>query len=371
MQAGKILLLVNDTTYAYNTRMELISSLVQHGNDVVVVSEPSHLRNELIQETGARLIDLKVGRRGTDPFKDIRLMRSFYRILRKEKPDLVLSFNIKPNIYGGLACRMLKIPYMPNVTGLGVAVEYPGLLQVLTTRLYKWGVAGANCIFFQNEENLEFFKSRKMIAKKSKVCMLPGSGVNLTHRAMKEYPAEGPVHFLFAARIMKEKGIDLFLAAAEKYHSDNVIFEVCGSCDDEKYSQIMKKAHESGVIRYHGYQKDMNPYYERCSCFLYPSYYPEGMSNVLLETAATGRPAIAADRSGCRETVTDGVTGYIVPVKDEAAVLQAVEKFLSLTWQQRKEMGIAARAKVEKEFDRQLVVEAYLKNTQDLSVARK
>ena len=114
------------------------------------------------------------------------------------------------------------------------------------------------------------------------------------------------------------------------------------------------------MITYHGMQPNINPFYEKCSCFLYPSYYPEGMSNVLLEAAASGRPAIAADRSGCRETVDDGVTGYIVPINDEAAVLEAVEKFLSLSWEQRRDMGLAARAKVEREFDRQIVVDRYI-----------
>ena len=356
----KILFLINDTTYAYNLRRELIGRTVAEGNEVVVVSEPVKLKEELARETGARLMDIAIDRQKTDPFKDLKLFFTYLRILKQEKPDLVLSFNIKPNIYGGIACRLRKVRYMPNITGLGTAVEHPGLLQKLTTRLYKWGIGGAECVFFQNEENRQFMQKRKMLSKKSRTCLLPGSGVNLEHRVMKEYPPEGEIHFLFAARIMQEKGIDLFLAAAEKYHSENVIFDVCGGCDDANYKQILQQKHDAGVIVYHGHQTDMNPHYERCSCMLYPSYYPEGMSNVLLEAAATGRPAVAADRSGCRETVTDGVTGYIVPVNDERSVLEATEKFLQLSWQERKAMGLAARAKMEKEFDRRFVVDAYM-----------
>lgn len=370
MKMKKVLFLINDTTYAYNLRRELIGRMVQEGCETVVVSEPVKLREELAQETGARLVDLQIGRHGTNPLNDIKLFFRYLRILRQEKPDLVLSFNIKPNIYGGMACRLRKVRYMPNITGLGTAVENPGMMQKLTTRLYKWGIAGAECVFFQNEENIEFMRKRKMLSKKSRVCLLPGSGVNLQHRKMKDYPPEGQIRFLFAARIMKEKGIDLFLVAAEKYHSENVFFEVCGGCDDDNYKQILKRAHDAGQIIYHGHQTDMNPHYERCSCLLYPSYYPEGMSNVLLETAATGRPAIAADRSGCRETVTDGVTGYIVPVNDKEAVLQAVENFLALTWQQRKEMGLAAREKMEKEFDREIVIRKYIDETLGYEVIR-
>ncbi|MBO5868915.1 MAG: glycosyltransferase family 4 protein, partial [Oscillospiraceae bacterium] len=278
----------------------------------------------------------------------------------REKPDAVFTYTIKPNVYGGLACRLLKIRYMANVTGLGTPVEKPGPLQKLTTRLYKMGVAGAECVFFQNEENRQFFEDRKMLSKKSRTCLLPGSGVNLEARPLREYPDSEQIRFLFVARVMQEKGIDLFLAAAKKFHSAQVAFDVCGPCDDPHYLEVLQDAHKEGMITYHGMQPNINPFYEKCSCFLYPSYYPEGMSNVLLEAAASGRPAIAADRSGCRETVDDGVTGYIVPINDEAAVLEAVEKFLSLSWEQRRDMGLAARAKVEREFDRQIVVDRYI-----------
>ena len=360
MGKAKALILANDTMFVYNLRRELAQRLVEEGYEVVVVSEPLCHKRKL-RALGCRLENVNTGRHGTNPLADLKLFAQYFKTLKAEKPDTVFSNNIKPNVYGGLACRLLGIRYMPNITGLGTPVENPGLMQKLTTRLYKMGVAGAECVFFQNEENLQFFRDRKMISPKSRVCLLPGSGVNLEARSVKEYPPEGKIRFLFAARIMREKGIDLFLAAARKFHSENVLFDVCGMCDDLEYLEILEQAQDDGVLTYHGSQKDMNPFYEQCSCFLYPSYYPEGMSNVLLEAAASGRPAIAANRSGCRETVDDGVTGYIVPVNDEQATLEAVEKFLALTWEQRRDMGLAARAKVEREFDRQLVVEAYLK----------
>jgi galacturonosyltransferase len=165
---------------------------------------------------------------------------------------------------------------------------------------------------------------------------------------------------------MKEKGIDLFLAAARKFHREDRVFEVVGGCDDENYLRILKEAQEEGIIVYHGLQHDIIPFYERCSCFLYPSYYPEGMSNVLLEAAASGRPVIAADRSGCRETVDHGITGYIVPVNDEAAVLAAVEKFLSLSNNEKREMGLAGRRHIEENFSRKRVIEAYLETIEKL-----
>ena len=360
MEPAKVLILANDTTYTYNLRTAVIKRLVAEGYQVTIACQLQQFQEEL-KQMGCRLIDIPIGRRGTNPLDDLVLLFRYVAVLRREKPDVVLSYNIKPNVYGGMACRLLGIRYMPNITGLGTALEYPGKLQKLTTSLYRWGVAGADCVFFQNQENQQFFEQRNMLSSKTKRQLLPGSGVNLEAFPALPYPEDGAVHFLFAARIMKEKGIDLFLAAAEKYHSENVVFDICGACDDARYQEILQKAHAAGIVNYHGQQKFMRPFYQQCSCFPFPSYYPEGMSNVLLEAAACGRPAITADRSGCRETVDDGVTGYIVPVNDETAVLNAVEKFLSLTWEQQRHMGLAARAKVEKEFDREIVVDQYLK----------
>ena len=355
----KIAILTNDTTYTYNLRREILCRLIEEGCSVIVVGELQQFQQEL-KTIGCRVIGVKTGRRGTNPVSDLLLLCQYIRILSKEKPDLVLSFNIKPNVYGGMACRMLGIRYMPNVTGLGVALENPGKMQLLTSVLYRIGVAGAECVFFQNKENQQFFEERKMLSGKSRICLLAGSGVNLLSNSLLTYPSGEKIHFLFVARVMKEKGIDLFLAAARKFHGENCVFEVVGGCDDENYLQILKEAQEQNVIVYHGLQKDMTPFYERCSCLLYPSYYPEGMSNVLLEAAASGRPVIAADRAGCRETVDDGVSGYVVPVNDEEAVLKAVEKFLSLSWEERRAMGLAGRAKVEREFDREIVVRMYM-----------
>lgn len=361
-----IVLIANDTTYTYNLRRQLIIHLIQSGFTVSIVSDLLQFQEEL-KELNCKLIGVHTGRRGTNPTSDLKLLYEYLRILQEEKPSVVLCFNIKPNIYGGLACRMLGIRYFPNITGLGTALEYPGILQTITSRLYKWGIAGAECVFFQNEENQRFFEDRKMLSSKSKTCLLHGSGVDLSIHTLYPYPETETIRFLFAARIMKEKGIDLFLVAAEMFHNENVEFHICGDCDDERYKKILKEAEKSGTIIYHGQQKHMRPFYEQCSCFLYPSYYPEGMSNVLLEAAACGRPVIATDRSGCREAVEDGLTGFVVPINDEEAVLRATEKFLRLTWQQRRNMGLAGRKKMEQEFDRNFVVQMYENQIQDVA----
>ena len=359
----KVALIANDTTYTYNLRKEIICKLIEEGYEVSVLGE-TQLFHEELEEMGCDVLDLSVGRHGTNPLKDLQLLHKYVRFLKSIRPDAVISYNIKPNVYGGMACKYLKIPFLPNITGLGTPVENPGKLQKLAILLYKAGVSNAACIFFQNEENYNFFNKHGMISKRSRTNIIPGSGVNLETHPLLPYPDETAIHFLFVARILKEKGIDFYLAAARKYHSATVRFHVCGMCDDEKYLAILNDAQRDGVIVYHGQQKDMSPYFLQCACLLHPSYYPEGMSNVLLEAAASGRPIIAADRAGCREIVDSGETGFIVPIKNEQAVIDAVGSFLDMPWKERKAMGIAGRKKIEREFDRNIVVNEYLKEIQ-------
>ena len=353
-------MITNDTNFAWNLRREVLATFVEEGWATCLVAQVLGFKEEM-ENMGIELVDVKIDRRGKNPFSDIRLLKKYLKVLKKQNPDLVFTNNTKPNIYAGLACQICKIPYVANITGLGTAVETSGKLQWLSTKMYKCGVKKAETLFFQNQQNQLFFHQRRMIGKNTNEKLLPGSGVNLVTHPLLPYPEDDITNFLFVARILKEKGIDLFLAAARKFHSDRVKFHICGMCDDEKYKKILEEEQKNGTVIYHGEQKNMRPFFEMCSCVLHPSYYPEGMSNVLLEGAACGRPLICADRAGCRETVDDGVTGFVVPVQDEVAVLSAVEKFLLMSQEERKQMGLAGRKKVEREFDRQIVVNEYLK----------
>ena len=357
----KIVILINDTTYAYNLRGAVIRQLVAEGFQVVVACKFLKLKKEL-EELGCRLVEVDFGRHGTDPLKDLRLMNRYGQILRSEKPDLVLTYNIKPNVYGGMMCRLLGIKYIPNITGLGTAVENAGRLQTLTVGLYRLGLAKASCVFFQNEDNRQFFAERNILPSGVRTRVIPGSGVDLErHRAMP-YPGGETVNFLFVARVMKEKGIDIFLRAAEAISAryPDSAFHICGMCDDPEYECILREAENAGTVRYHGEQADMRPFFEMAHCVVHPSYYPEGMSNVLLEAAAHGRPIIATDRAGCRETVDDGISGFVVPIKNEQAVIAAIERFMNMSQEERTAMGAAGRRKMEREFDREFVVQAYM-----------
>lgn len=316
---------------------------------------------------GCKVINISIERNKKNVFSDIKLFDKYKEILKNEKPEVVLSYNIKPNIYGGMACAKYNIKFMPNITGLGTALEYPGVIQKITIILNKIGLRKANTVYFQNVENKKFFEDNRILNKSTKKVLLPGSGVDLEKHKLLEYPDGKNIKFLYISRIMKDKGIDIFLESAKKIREKyfNVEFHICGYCDDEKYSEILDDYTKKGIIVYHGEQKNIIPYFEISHCIVHPSYYPEGMSNVLLESAAHGRPIITTDRSGCRETVNNGETGFIVPIKNTEKVIEAIEKIINMTNEQRKIMGLKGRKKIEKEFDRKLVVEKYMEEIHD------
>lgn len=359
----KIMILANDTTYVYNLRAALLKKLIKEKYELTVVAEVLNFREEL-EKMGCKIINVSIGRHGTNPFSDLKLLVEYRKIIKNSKPDIILSYNIKPNVYGGMACANSNIKFMPNITGLGTALEYPGFMQLITITLNKIGLRKSDTVFFQNSENLNFFKNNKILSKKTKTVLLPGSGVDLEKHKVLEYPNDDIIRFLFIARIMKDKGIDIYLETAktikEKY--PNTEFHICGYCDDDNYKKILDEFENENIIIYHGEQKNMTPFFEIANCIIHPSYYPEGMSNVLLESAAHGRPIICTDRSGCRETVDDGITGYVVPIKNTEEVIKATEKIIKLTNSERKQMGLKGRKKIEKEFDRNIVVKKYIEN---------
>lgn len=361
----KVLLLANDTTYVYNLRYALIKELIKEDYDVYVVAQVLKFEYEL-KDIGCHVIDMPIGRHNKNPFSDLKLLKEYKKILKKIKPDLVLSYNIKPNVYGGMACSKLNIRFLPNITGLGTALEYPGIMQKITLFLNKIGLKDADTVFFQNSENENFFIRNKLLSNKTKKILLPGSGVDLECHKVLKYPNSDIIRFLFIARIMKDKGIDIYLETAkiikEKY--PNTEFHICGYCDDKKYNEILKDYEKKEIVIYHGEQKDLIPFFEMANCIVHPSYYPEGMSNVLLEAAAHARPIICTDRSGCKETVNDGKTGFIVPIKNTEKVIESVEKIINMPNKDRKQLGLNGRKKIEKEFDRMIVVEKYMEEVQ-------
>ncbi len=357
--AKRVLIICNMDLVLYNFRKEIVHKLLNEGYEVFITF-PKGDRVEYFEKLGCKFIETKVDRRGMNPIKDLSLLRSYNRIMKEIKPNIVLTFTIKPNIYGGMAARHNNIPYIANITGLGSALENKGIIQKLTILLYKIAFKKIKRVFLQNEENLEFFQNNKIALGKHK--LIPGSGVNLEEFTLIEYPEESKsLEFLFIGRVMKEKGIEQYIEMAKRIkekHND-VKFHILGFCEEE-YQEILKTLQEKNIIEYHGMQKNIRPFIENSHCTIHPSFYPEGISNVLLESAASGRPVITTNRSGCRETVDDGVSGYIVPIKDVDKLTEKVEQFINLPYEEKKKMGLAGRKKVEKEFDRNIVVNAYI-----------
>ena len=362
LKKRRVLLTGNSEMVIFKFRLELIEHLLQDGYEVYTAFPKTAFGDgtTIAQKYGCHYVEMNIESHGTNPLSDLKLLNQYKRVFRTINPDMVFTYTIKPNIYGAMAAASLKIPCVINVSGLGTAVEQPGPLQLVTTTLYRFATRKVQKVFFQNTENEAFFANRHIADGKRG--LLPGSGVNLQRFNVLEYPHGETIDFLFMARILKEKGIDQYLEAAEAIHAKypQTVFHVLGVCDNNEYLKKLQTLEAKGIIQYHGQQKDVLPFQKISACTIHPTYYPEGMSNVLLESAACGRPLITTDRSGCREIIEDGSNGYICKQKDSEDLIRQIEKFLALTWEQRRDMGLAGRRKIENEFDRQIVVNAYM-----------
>lgn len=360
MSRKTILILANASTGVYDFRNELMLALLRKYR--VVVSVPDDLCVRELAEEGCEIIHTPIDRRGMSPKEDVRLFFAYCRLLKELKPDLVLTYTIKPNIYGGCACRWEKVPYFTTITGLGSAFQKGMLFRKMIVCMYRAGLKGARCVFFQNARNKELFQNYKIMGEKDKlVC---GSGVNLELHKAEEYPSGEKVRFLFIGRIMKEKGIEEFLEAAKKLHNENVCFELLGYCDED-YQKKLDQYESLGIITQHGFQTDVRSFLKEASALVLPTYH-EGMSNVLMEASATARPVIASNISGCMEVFEEGITGLGCEPRNAESLIEALRKFLRLNREERAAMGRAARKKMEQEFDRNQVTAAYMEEIEKI-----
>lgn len=355
----KVLVLANFGMGLYKFRKELLEELINKGCEVFTSLPEDEEYIPMLKKIGCKFINTPVSRRGTNPITDLNLLWNYVQIIKEINPDVVLTYTIKPNVYGGLACRINNAPYIANITGLGTAVENGGLLQKVTMFLYKISLKKARCVYFQNEENKVFLTTKEVVKERYEV--LPGSGVNLEEYKLLEYPLDNTINFIYISRVMKQKGIEQFLEAATyiKKVYPYTVFHIVGFCEEE-YEEKLRELQSKGIIQYHGKQKDVRKFYKLSHCIVHPTYYPEGMSNVLLEGAASGRPIITTNRSGCREIVDDGLNGYLIQPESTDELVKKIEIFLSLDNKAKESMGKAGREKVEKEFNRQFVVKSYL-----------
>lgn len=355
---SKILFVANYDMGIYNFRREIIEKLIEEKHEVYV-STPVGTCTQKIKDLGVHFCEATVERHGKNPLQELKLMRYYFNLMKQVKPDIVFGYTIKPNIYGAIAARQLGIPFVANITGLGTAVETEGIGQKVLIQLYKFAFTRIKKVFFQNRENMEFFRKNNIATEVHD--LLPGSAVNLKRFSCKEYPENDVIKFAFISRIMKEKGIEQYLFVAEKIKEkyENVEFHVCGFYEEE-YDGRLKEMIEKNTVIYHGTIHNVPEFLESIHVVVHPTFYPEGLSNVLLESCASGRPIITTNRSGCKEVIVDGYNGYMVPQQSYDELLVAVEKFINLSWDEKKQMGLNARAKVEKEFDRNIVVNKYI-----------
>ncbi len=353
----KVLVLANLDIGLYRFRKELLERLLADGNTVYISLPKGDLIPEL-EKLGCVYIRTEFNRRGMNPFADIKLMKKYASIVKSVKPDVVLTYTIKPNIYGGMVCASKRVPYICNVTGIGASISNGGILSGVCLELYKRGLRGAACVFFQNESNRELFINSGIV--KGRRRLIPGSGVNLSDNRFEEYPDDRDgITILFVGRVMRDKGICELTEAAEmvKAKHPNVKFKAIGFVEKE-YEAEIRDTH-NGAVEFLGHRDNVHDYMKSCHAVILPSYH-EGISNVLLEAAATGRPILASDIPGCRETFDEVVSGIGFERKNAKSAADCIERFLELSNEQRAEMGLAGRRKMEQCYDRQIVIEAYI-----------
>ena len=362
---AKIALISNRDNNFYNFRSELILKLVELGHDVTLVC-PYGKKIDFFTERGCSFIDIDLDRRGKNAFKDAKLITNYYRLLKNLKPDVVLTYTTKSSVYGGMVCRWLKIPYIVNNAGL---VENNNkLLEAILKILYRTGFKSASCMMYQNGRERDYVND--LLKNKVHYRDIPGSGVNLNAFAYQPYPVDdNPIRFNFVGRIVGFKGIGEFLECAKRIKAkySNTEFVIYGSFvdDDGGFKEQIRELEKDGIVKYGGVQLDMKPYIAKAHAVIHSSYY-EGMTNVILEHGAMGRPAIASDIPGCREGIDEGVSGYTFELKNVDDLVQKIENFINLSHEEKVAMGRAAREKMEREFDREIVTNIYLEEIEKI-----
>lgn len=349
----KILLITNHSYMFWRFRKELVEELLREHE--VIISTPFVGHEADLGALGCKMVETAIDRRNINLFGELKLLRFYTSLLRRERPDMVITYSIKPNIYAGLACRALKIPYCMNVQGLGTAFQKKGISEVVSI-LYRLAARKARTVFFENDESAEIFRNKK-ISPAHKQTVLPGAGINLDNYTYVPYPRNEATHFLYLGRFMQEKGMDELLYAAKRLYEtygNKVVLDLVGFFEDEYKDQINQLVVD-GCAVFHGFQTDPRPYYAATDCVVLPSHH-EGLSNVLLEAAAIGRPIITNDIAGCREAVIRNESGLLCTAKDKESLFEAMDAFMRLSREERETMGKCGRAYMD-EFDKRKVVQ--------------
>lgn len=351
-----VLFLVNHDVVIYNFRRELVERLLSEGYEVVI-SSPYGQRIDLLKEMGCRYVEVKMDRHGLNPIKEIRLLAYYRKLILDISPDIIFSYTIKPNLYGALTAG--KVPIVVNITGLGTAMEKGGFIRQVIIDAYKLAFKNVKTVFVQNEEIRKFFINNNIATDKLK--LIPGSGVNLSQWKPLKYPEDDDcIKFLFVGRLMENKGIAELVQATKilRDEGQNLKVGLVGFCEED-YKEKLEKLHAQEYVSMYGEQMDIVPYLSAAHAVVLPSYH-EGMANVLLEAAASARPVLASNIPGCKETFEQDITGIGFECRNVNSLVNAMRKFINLPHETKSQMGHYGRKKMEKEFDRSVVIEQYM-----------
>lgn len=364
----KILLIGNDAMGLYKFRRELIQRLLEEHYKVFISTPYGDYIPEL-EKMGCRYIALDYNRAGTNPLKELRLLAAYSRMIKRNRFDAVLLYTIKPTLYAGLICRMRNIPYLVNITGLSAVLVDTKILKNICFALYRPVLRHANMVFFQNQANMDFLSRKNVVAGNKK--LIPGSGVNLKEHKYEPYTEDGKLKILYVGRITRVKGMDEWLKAIDVLHGKwkDLAFEMIGECDS-LYQEQVKRMQAQKKLTYHGLCRNSHEYMKHSQAVIMPSY-GEGMSNALLEASACGRPILASKVPGCNEILIEGITGLGFEPHSVGEIVKAIEKFRSLSKEQREQMGVKGREHVEKHFSREIIVNEYMKELRKICGGKK
>ena len=373
MKKKLVALLTNNDDDIYCFRKELIEALLAHDYEVLI-SCPYGEKFERMEGIEYLYDNPEIDRRGTNVLADSKLLRHYRRLFKQYQPDVVLTYTAKPNVYGSMAANRLHIPVINNLTGIGSVKNQSKAKKDFILRLFRHAYNKSSCVMFQNETNMRDAIDNGLV--KGDYMLIPGSGVNTERYPLQEYPdgVDGihgdPIIFNYIGRILKDKGIEDYIAAAKriqkKYPATE--FNLLGFIEPDEihYEKDLENLAKRGVVYYLGSQKHVVPFITRSHATIHPSIYGEGMSNVLLETASSGRPIITTDNPGCKETVQDEKTGFIYEGGNVDQLCACIERFLAMKNSERKEMGLLGREHVKENFSRDIVIDAYLTKIQEI-----
>lgn len=360
----KLIMVANTAWSVFNFRHSLIKELLSRGVELYVIA-PEDKFSAKLAEMGCQVLDLPMQAKGVNPIADLGLMLRLLRHYREIKPDFIIHYTIKPNIYGSLAAKLAGIPSLAITTGLGYTFVNQNVVSQVARQLYKFAFRYPKEVWFLNEDDRSVFLEHQLIAP-TKAVLLHGEGVNLNHFVPTDKPQpDENVRFLLIARMLRDKGVCEFVEAARQIRKQhpNAIFQLLGDCSVPNPSVIGREEiaqwEKNGIVEYLGTTDDVRPIIAQADCLVLPSYYREGIPRTLMEGAAMAKPIITTDNVGCRDVVLDGQTGYLCEVKNAQSLAQRCEQFLTLSDSEKQAMGNAGRSFMEAKFDEKWVIKQY------------